>query len=124
MKYKKTLPLLAILFLYSPTNIEASDRYRDEIDKDWEIVSKNTHTHEDTGEEDDTLLSLKAFGNTAVSVLGGIALNILERTVQQKADQFTSGMNAGLNYIGNSYGQGLAFRYAYENEKQSLKEKR
>ena len=96
---------------------------KDKIDEEWEVVQNNSETQDNKNEEDDIILSIKAFGNTAISVLGGMVLNIVERTLQQKADQFTAGMMRGSNHIGNAYGQGLAVRSAYEYEKRGLKEK-
>jgi hypothetical protein len=130
-KMKKIALFLSTILLYSSSHVVAADNLNDKLCDEWVIVPHVYRSEHTTNEEDDDLeLSLKAFGNTALSILGGIGttaceigLNVFERTLQQQANQFSASVTRGSNFVGGLYGQGMGLRNAYDYEKNLLKKK-
>lgn len=125
-KYIKKSPRIISAFILSLTHAHSMEQSHDSFD-DWEIVP---HQSSVPDEEEDILLKAQALGNTFVSVLGGVSvtacnivLNIIENKIQNSSNQFSAGVALGSHAVGNLYGQGLALRDAYENEKNLLKHK-
>lgn len=119
----------------------AASQGMEEDYNDWEIVPSHSgvsndgpsayssNNVDDYNVEDDFELKVKAFGNTAITLLEGagmtilnVGLNIAEERIRNNARQFDAWVGMGSAFVGNLYGQGLAFQQAYENEKELLKE--
>ncbi len=136
-KYKTTTKSMLFIVLFL-TPIYTMDKEWEDHSKQlsvgsgWEFVEDDEDAPEPVFEnsKEDFEIKVKALGNTAISLLGGfgmtvcnMSLNIIERRLQAASNQFDSGVRTGSQFVGSLYGQGLAIRNAYENEKKSLKKK-
>jgi len=130
---QSTLILLILSYLgISVHGAEEKRQFQSSYTYDgWEIISNesNEHNNEINKNEEDFWLKATAFGNTALTVLGGAGMtiinegiNIIEQRIKDNARQVDSTIAFGSQLVGTLYGEGLALRQAYENEKEILKE--
>ena len=135
-KFLGVILIPAAFFTFMSANQGMEEDYND-----WEIVPSHSGVSKDdlsvySGNnaydyniEDDFELKVKAFGNTALNVLEGvgmtvlnIGLDIIENEANKSKNQFNSGVALGSHIVGTLYGQGVALQQAYEKEKELLKE--
>ncbi len=137
-KFLRVILITTAFFTFMSANQGMEEDYND-----WEIVPSHSAVSNDGASaysgnnvdgynfEDDFELKVKAFGNTALNVLSGvgitvlnIGLDIIENEANKSKNQFNSGVALGSHIMGNLYGQGVALQEAYENEKEILKERK
>ncbi len=105
--------------------------YKISIEDEWEMIENSNISDNSTNNNtEDFELKAQAFGNTVISILGGlgttvcnIGLNLIENKIQNNINQFDHGVRNGSELVGNLYGQGIALKDIYESEKDLLNKK-
>ncbi len=116
--------IIFLTFIFSLINAHASNN--DYEDEGWEIVEHSTQNYQNE-EREDLDIKFKAVTNTALTLMGGVALKLIdtgiyfaEKGIETRMNQFQAGFTQASRSAGNLYGNGVAIRTMYNNEKRLL----
>lgn len=128
--------LIFLIFIMILSNSYATNN---DFEEEWQIVEppkkvicKNGYFENydlvfQQNDNKDLDIKIKAACNTALTLATGAGMYILqngiyfiEKSIEQRAQQFQIGAQLGSRFVGNLYGQGTSVINIYENEKNIL----